>query len=434
MREGDERSRRDRLRPRARGRPRAAARLAGRGRPRRPRRATSLLAWLQADDFSPRRPVPPRPPRARAQARRARSPRRSGAAEGRGDLGAGAARPVRRLRRRDPLRAGRGLPGPREGQAGAPARASRRASRWSPTGSAACTASRTRSRRSASAACPGFDVEVIGTDPNVDRRLSAVAEVDIPFYAGLKIGVPALPAVVEALADGRYDLVHLCSPGPAGIAAALVARVDGAAGRRQLPHRAGGLRGRAHRRPALEAGHDDGARPPSTGSADHVLSPSAASDAAPGAAGHRRRRDRPLGPRRRPRAASRPTAARRRRRFAARPRSTSSTPAARPARRAPTCWPTRSSPPAAGPAPAPGAGRRRPRGAACCASASARTRRSWAGWRATSWRRAYASADVFLFASRTDTFGQVMLEAQASGLPVVAVAEGGPRSTHRATA
>jgi glycosyltransferase involved in cell wall biosynthesis len=42
--------------------------------------------------------------------------------------------------------------------------------------------------------------------------------------------------------------------------------------------------------------------------------------------------------------------------------------------------------------------------------------------------RAYASADIFLFASRTDTFGQVLLEAQASGLPVVAVAEGGPRS------
>jgi glycosyltransferase involved in cell wall biosynthesis len=42
--------------------------------------------------------------------------------------------------------------------------------------------------------------------------------------------------------------------------------------------------------------------------------------------------------------------------------------------------------------------------------------------------RAYASADVFLFASRTDTFGQVLLEAQASGLPVVAVAEGGPTS------
>ncbi len=42
--------------------------------------------------------------------------------------------------------------------------------------------------------------------------------------------------------------------------------------------------------------------------------------------------------------------------------------------------------------------------------------------------KAYASADAFLFASRTDTFGQVILEAQASGLPVVAVAEGGPTS------
>src|SRR3954466_6422536 len=72
---------------------------------------------------------------------------------------------------------------------------------------------------------PGFEVEVVGTDPNVDRRLSAVAEVDIPFYAGLKVGVPALPAIVGGLAEGRYDLVHLCSPGPAGVAAAVIARV-----------------------------------------------------------------------------------------------------------------------------------------------------------------------------------------------------------------
>ena len=42
--------------------------------------------------------------------------------------------------------------------------------------------------------------------------------------------------------------------------------------------------------------------------------------------------------------------------------------------------------------------------------------------------RAYANADMFLFPSQTDTFGQVILEAQASGLPVIAVAEGGPLS------
>ena len=38
------------------------------------------------------------------------------------------------------------------------------------------------------------------------------------------------------------------------------------------------------------------------------------------------------------------------------------------------------------------------------------------------------AADIFLFCSRTDTFGQVLLEAGASGLPAVAVDEGGPSS------
>src|SRR6202042_42852 len=71
----------------------------------------------------------------------------------------------------------------------------------------------------------GYEVEVIGTDADVDRRLSAVAEIDIPFYPGLKIGVPTLPGLVEALAEGRYDLIHLCTPGPAGIGAWLLARV-----------------------------------------------------------------------------------------------------------------------------------------------------------------------------------------------------------------
>jgi glycosyltransferase involved in cell wall biosynthesis len=54
---------------------------------------------------------------------------------------------------------------------------------------------------------------------------------------------------------------------------------------------------------------------------------------------------------------------------------------------------------------------------------------SFLGWlQGAELAQAYADADVFLFPSSTDTFGQVILEAQASGLPVLAVAEGGPLS------
>src|ERR671936_2536431 len=125
---------------------------------------------------------------------------------------------------------------------------------------------------------PGFEVEVVGTDANVDRRLSAVAEVDIPFYAGLKVGVPSLPAIVEALAEGRYGILHLCSPGPAGVAAALIGRLLG------LP-----IVGSYHTELAAYAGLRSGderigmaveaALAAFYGGCDVVLSPSAASDA-----------------------------------------------------------------------------------------------------------------------------------------------------------
>jgi glycosyltransferase involved in cell wall biosynthesis len=41
----------------------------------------------------------------------------------------------------------------------------------------------------------------------------------------------------------------------------------------------------------------------------------------------------------------------------------------------------------------------------------------------------YASCDLFVFPSRTDTLGQVVMEAQASGLPAIVSDEGGPKET-----
>jgi glycosyltransferase involved in cell wall biosynthesis len=41
--------------------------------------------------------------------------------------------------------------------------------------------------------------------------------------------------------------------------------------------------------------------------------------------------------------------------------------------------------------------------------------------------KAYANMDLFVFPSQTDAFGNVVLEAMASGVPAVVMSEGGPK-------
>jgi glycosyltransferase involved in cell wall biosynthesis len=45
--------------------------------------------------------------------------------------------------------------------------------------------------------------------------------------------------------------------------------------------------------------------------------------------------------------------------------------------------------------------------------------------------RAYADMDLFIFPSHTDTFGNVVLEALASGVPAIVTPQGGPASIVR---
>ncbi|WP_028065574.1 glycosyltransferase [Solirubrobacter soli] len=267
---------------------------------------------------------------------------------------------------------------------------------------------------------PGFEVEVIGTDPHVDRRLSAVAEVEIPFYAGLKIGVPSLPAVVEALAEGRYGVLHLCSPGPAGVAAAMIGRVM------QLPI-AGSYHTELAAYTALRSG-DEGlaagvevALGAFYGGCDAVLSPSAVSDERLRALGIDESRigrwDRGVdlgrfSPTLRTRAAD----GRIRVLYAGRLTKEKGVDLLADAFLAARARDPRLELVLAGGGPEEDALRARLGSAA-----------TFLGWlEGDALARAYADADLFLFCSQTDTFGQVVLEAQASGLPVVAVDAGGP--------
>ena len=72
---------------------------------------------------------------------------------------------------------------------------------------------------------PGFELEVIGTDAGVDRRLPAVAELRTAYLPEAALGVPSLLAIAAALTERRYDLIHVCGPGPCGIAALAIAWV-----------------------------------------------------------------------------------------------------------------------------------------------------------------------------------------------------------------
>jgi glycosyltransferase involved in cell wall biosynthesis len=269
---------------------------------------------------------------------------------------------------------------------------------------------------------PGFEIEVVGTDPAVDRRLPAVAEVEVPFYPGLRVGMPTLPAVVEALAEGRYDAVHVTAPGPAGVGAALVARTM------SLP-----LVGSHHTELAAYAELRSGDTALAGGlgavlgvfygACDVVLSPSSAADTSLRQLGVERER------------MTRWERGVDLERFGARHRDE----ALFADGRITVLYAGRLS---------------REKGVNLLADTFLAARAcderlhlalagggpeeaflreqvgdhaTFLGWlEGENLARAYASADVFLFPSRTDTFGQVVLEAQASGLPVVAVAEGGP--------
>ena len=271
---------------------------------------------------------------------------------------------------------------------------------------------------------PGFEVEVVSTDPIADRRLSAVAEVEVPFYAGLQVGVPGMPAIVEALAEGRYDLVHVCSPGPAGIAALLIARAMDLPVLGSYHTELAAYAGLRSADPGLEA-FARAAVAMFYNQCSVVLSPSDASDGVLAELGIPAARvgrwDRGVdterfGPHRR--VADRFGEGRVAVLYAGRLTQEKGADLLADAFLA-----AREHDPALHLVLAGGGPEEEPLRARLGEHAT------FLGWlEGDALAEAYASADLFLFASRTDTFGQVLLEAQASGLPVVAVAEGGPCS------
>jgi len=267
---------------------------------------------------------------------------------------------------------------------------------------------------------PGFEVDIVGTDPGVDRRLPAATELEVPFYAGMSLGVPGLPDLVETLADGCYDLVHVTAPGPAGIAATLMSRITAVPLIASYHTEIATYAGMRTEDPTLEALTRAGLAAFYT-VPGAVLSPSPSADASViglGADPDRLGRwERGVDTERfDPRKADRD----------AFPGEIKVLYAGRLTREkgvdllAESFLRAHASDPRlhlllAGGGPEEAELRER-----------LGERATFLGWLSDDLPRAYASADAFLFCSGTDTYGQVILEAAASGLPVVAVAAGGP--------
>jgi len=268
---------------------------------------------------------------------------------------------------------------------------------------------------------PGFDVDIVGTDPGVDRRLPAATELEVPFYEGMSLGVPGLPDLVEVLADGCYDLVHVTAPGPAGIAATLMSRITGVPLLASYHTEIATYAGMRTRDEGLEALTRAGLGAFYT-APGAVLSPSPSADASVIALGADPAR---LGRWERGVDTERFDPAKADR--DAFPGEVKVLYAGRLTREkgvdllAESFLRAHASDPRlhlllAGGGPEEGELRER-----------LGERATFLGWLSgEDLPRAYASADTFLFCSGTDTYGQVILEAAASGLPVVAVAEGGP--------
>ena len=329
----------------------------------------------RSDDFTHARALPPGAPRRTSEPARARSseavaePPTAG-----GDCGARSAGLFEACIAGDPLRAGDGVPRAREGEARPGATASRRRVALVVDGDRRHARVTHTMERDPRRGVPGFEVEVIGTDSSVDRRLPAVVEVDVPFYAGSRSACRACPAIVETLAEGRYDLVHLCSPGPAGDRRR--------AGRRE----SSGCRWSAATTPSsaptracapgtrgLRAG-DDAALSLFYASCRVVLSPSAAADESLARARNRARPHRALGPRRR----HHPLRPGRREQDAC-PGEINVLYAGRlTGRRAPSCSPTRSCAPASATRGCTCARRRRARGGRCASGSG--THATFLGW------------------------------------------------------